>query len=307
MPSTVHIVETALLIFVAFLCGCVIGHVARRLTRPRAAAGIAETPTVVATGGPDLVVAPTIAPIARPGPSAAERLAAAAAGSAGKTDAAADAEVAAAADVAAPSPSSLDAAIPLVEPEKATGPVNVADIPPIDEAVHVVGGGPATEGVAEAIAASATDPERSADGGAEAVEKATATPIEEANGAEDAEAEAMRAIEGGWTPRTSVQRTQPAPAPELSPEEIEAAMEAARLAVARAAAAAESAVGDASIPPAAAPAELAFETAGSEDTALENFLEGKASVPSPDGMDFEAARETPPAAARPAGTKDEPA
>lgn len=306
MPSTVHIVETALLILVAFLCGCVIGHVARRMTRPRAAAGIAETPSVVATGGPDLVVAPTIAPIARPGPSAAERLAAAAAGSAGKTDAAADAEVAAAADVAAPSAGSLDAAIPLVKHERETGTVNVADIPPIDEAAHVVGGGPATDGVAEAVTAPAADP-LGADDNAGAVEEASAMPAEEANGAEDAEAEAMRAIEGGWTPRTSVQRTQPAPAPELSPEEIEAAMESARLAVARAAAAAESAVGDATIPSAAAPAELAFEAAGSKGTDRENFLEEPTTVPPRDGMDFEAARETQPAGARPADTKDEPA
>ncbi len=81
MPNTAHILETSVLILVAFLVGCVVGYFARRLiqrsrvSQPATTATTAEAPV----SGPPLVTAPAIAPL--PGTrrrSAAERLAAAA-------------------------------------------------------------------------------------------------------------------------------------------------------------------------------------------------------------------------------------
>lgn len=111
---------------------------------------------------------------------------------------------------------------------------------------------------------------------------------------EDAEAAAMRAIEGGWTPRVTVGAQQPAPQPDLAPGEIEAAMSSARSAVASAAAAAEVAVSLAAQAAAAAetepPADMDFEQAGpqAEDGAL--LGAHHTHTPAPDGLDFEPER-----------------
>lgn len=79
MPSTIHILETALLILIAFLIGCVIGYLARRLTAGKPAAASAAESVAAAASGPQLVVAPTIAPLSRT-QTPAQRIAAAAAG-----------------------------------------------------------------------------------------------------------------------------------------------------------------------------------------------------------------------------------
>src|SRR5688500_6153521 len=80
MPNTALILETALLILAAFLVGCVVGALARRVTQPRREPEVkAAVEATAAPSGPPLVTAPTIAPL--PGTrrrSPAERLAAAA-------------------------------------------------------------------------------------------------------------------------------------------------------------------------------------------------------------------------------------
>src|SRR5690606_1209346 len=116
--------------------------------------------------------------------------------------------------------------------------------------------------------------------------------------APDDEGAAMRAIEGGWTPRATVAPEQPAPEPELDPAEIEAAISAARSAVANAAAAAQTALAEATaandvMPEEPAPApvpELLFEV--SEARSPEGFLETvkTQAAPMPEGMDFEPER-----------------
>lgn len=114
MPNAAHLLETALLILVAFLIGCVLGYVARRVAsgrRPQAAVGTAQAASTAAAGGAPLVVAPTIAPVAGARPrSPAERLAAAAGRSPGPDDAE---------EIAAASPAAIvpvpDAAVPAAD------------------------------------------------------------------------------------------------------------------------------------------------------------------------------------------------
>src|SRR5690606_39006187 len=85
--SAPHLLETALLMLVAFLLGAPLGLLLRRLlSRPRAAVAVAvasvEKPAEAT--GPLLVTAPDIAPLpAPPPPTAAQRLAAAASGTSG--------------------------------------------------------------------------------------------------------------------------------------------------------------------------------------------------------------------------------
>ncbi|HEY0918959.1 hypothetical protein [Devosia sp.] len=71
MPNAALIVETALLLLAAFLAGCVLGYGLRRLTLGRAAAATAPAPVApeAPPSGPDLVVAPTIAPLVAPPPA----------------------------------------------------------------------------------------------------------------------------------------------------------------------------------------------------------------------------------------------
>lgn len=364
MPSTIHVLETAMLILVAFLAGCVIGYLARRLFAPKTARVAVEVQAPVSATGPQLVVAPTIAPVSR-GPSPAQRLAAAAAGSAPPPDAAAAApevpmpvaaelaesepapevmrparragratsgrevkppleksvrvkEVLEASEVRAADPpreampavgsgelasaphanldTAVDAppdaliaspAIPAVEPEPPSSVVVAEEIPPIDEAAHVVEG----IGVARAVAGT-TDPAVGDDETfpeaplplADDTDPDPAVAARPAPGyAEDAEAAAMRAIEGGWTPRASVAPKQPAPEPDLPPGEMEAAMRSARSAVASAAAAADAAIGTIPEPDAATP--LDFETTAASPQ--RSFLDTEVGASETSGLNFE--------------------
>src|SRR5688572_16904540 len=79
MPNPAHILETALLILVAYLAGCVVGYFARRLLEPRRAQQSVTAASAPAPVGAPLVTAPTIVPLpAVRARTAAERLAAAA-------------------------------------------------------------------------------------------------------------------------------------------------------------------------------------------------------------------------------------
>lgn len=237
MPNAPHMLETALLLLAAFLVGCVAGYLLRRLaasrSRPAAAAQPAEVAPVPAADA--LVVAPKIGPIAAPAPKfmPAQRLAAAAA-----------------------------------EPGAEVAPV--PDVQTIQPA-HVAG--EATSG--KVIPTPAAQPEAPA---VEVEPPVAAAPIEiswsELSGRpaslpppsvreEETEDAAMRAVEGGWTPRPAprsaprrvelpepIDGGEPAAAAEssvtettgASPAEIEGALSAARSAVAAASAAAEVAV-----------------------------------------------------------------
>jgi predicted flap endonuclease-1-like 5' DNA nuclease len=81
MPNAALILETALLILAAFLVGCVIGALARRITLPKSKSEAKPAEPATQAAGAPLVTAPTIAPLPATGRrprSAAERLAAAA-------------------------------------------------------------------------------------------------------------------------------------------------------------------------------------------------------------------------------------
>jgi predicted flap endonuclease-1-like 5' DNA nuclease len=78
MPNPAHIIETALLILVAFLIGATIGALARRLTLPRRQDAAVTVETMAVPAGPQLVTAPTIVAVDRKrARTSAERLAAA--------------------------------------------------------------------------------------------------------------------------------------------------------------------------------------------------------------------------------------
>jgi predicted flap endonuclease-1-like 5' DNA nuclease len=289
MPNTAHIVETALLILAAYLIGCVIGYLARRATQPRRLAQPATATTMAepAPSGAPLVTAPAIAPL--PGArrrSAAERLAAAAGRSPvdGPVSAATGPSPAPVAAIqpaaesviilpppsvpaeplptespephAAPAPVLADetpseAAAPPVEPELAVAPVVAAEVPPIDEAMHVVEPAAANvevtaDPVATApepeVAVLATEPEAAASPPEPPI-PATRTALE------DPEKAAMQAIEGNWTPPPAIRATtRPVPHPEqaaAAAADVDDAMETARSAVAAAAAAAAAAIAEA--------------------------------------------------------------
>lgn len=334
MLSAPHILETALLILVAFLTGCVVGYFARRLVAPQrkatsteAAAATATTPAPATDTQPQLVVAPTIAPLPdrKPRLSAAGRLAAAAsrerddgvdaaaaplasATAPAATEARAEPGTESAVAVEAPPASTLQPArapgevaagvhlavaepepiapAPPVAPEPADAPVRAEDVPPIDEAAHVVAAETVTP--SPELLAAVVDPDAEMAEPAEAVareeseaadEPAVAAvpesepvaepavielgadeppvlspaPPERISPGEDTEVAAMRAVEGAWTPR----RTSPsAPRREESAVEVDAAMATARTAVAAATAAANAAIAEAAEP---APVELEFE------------------------------------------------
>src|SRR5690606_1492362 len=65
MLNAPHIVETAILILVAFLIGAVAGYVARRMVAPKAkvATTAPEEKPAAPAAGPQLVVPPEIAPL----------------------------------------------------------------------------------------------------------------------------------------------------------------------------------------------------------------------------------------------------
>lgn len=294
MPNAPLIIETALLLLAAFLLGCVAGYALRRLTLGRRLPTPAEAaaPEVAAPQDGQLVVAPTIAPIAAVPPARrtpAQRLAAAAAGSAA---------VPAAPEPAAPEPAEAPPVMlparqagqttsgkqvpapiepppaPDVLPEAPDAPVVAAEVPPIDEAAHVLDAdrfeaAPAPEPEAPAEAAPAE---------AELVpgidwSKLSGVPEEELRSRLEAESEqaAMRAIEGGWTPRAAP-RPHPVELPEpirdLLPEapavgsaaaepDVAGALSAVRSAVAAASAAADAALAEHEGPAAEAVEEVA--------------------------------------------------
>lgn len=437
MPSTIHILETALLILAAFLIGSVVGYLARRLIAGKPAesttqAEVAES----APAGPQLVVAPTIAPVAR-GPSPAQRLASAAAGSRPKDEASEgqDVEQAPALEMkpahvaghatsgkevpppvgpqpvaaakeppgpgsesatppveaveasahtpdpagdtatvieaakggavpapelpetaatpmvdetteskaaaepteegtspvgdtavaqhanrevsatesepdaeaqepfgAASKPAALSEAeptadadvpaVPAVEPERPTEPVRAENIPDIDEAAHVVEGrAPPEPAPGDAAVPDVPIPPPTADNGdTPPIEIAASAGALEAADAEDAEAAAMRAIEGGWTPRASVAPKQPAPPPDLAPGEIEAAMQSARSAVASAAAAAKAAVSGRATAPDSDGTVNGLDFELDADPAEAEPVLAMDHAPQPDGLDFEPER-----------------
>ena len=191
----------------------------------------------------------------------------------------------------------------MVEPEPPAAPVRAEDVPPIDEAAHVLDTPghteappalepePEPEAVPDAMPAAPVPP-ASLDTTPDLAPASVAAIVAPPHVDDDAEAAAMRAIEGSWTPRAAVVPEQPAPEPELSRAEIEAAMQSARNAVANAAAAAQAALAEAAHESATvAPAqELSFEVvdAGKDSGFLESPV--VAAAPLLDGVDFEPER-----------------
>lgn len=117
MINGAHILETALLVLAAYLVGCVVGYLARRMTMPRRDRTAAPEPAAVSTPPP---VAPVVASSpAKPRRSAASRLAAAAER-----------------DRDEPVPASLRPA-PVVAPEPPPAAVRAEAVPAIDEAADV--------------------------------------------------------------------------------------------------------------------------------------------------------------------------
>lgn len=218
MANASLVLETALLLLVAFVVGCVVGALARRLTlrRPAPAAVPAASSEAAAAGPPPLVAPPAVGPLFQrtPPPTAAERLAAAAGRSAPRTLQETEAP-------ALPEPSVSAPVLP--RPAAEPGPTPVAA--PVGEAPR-----PArVAGQASAPAPAAAE---------HPAVPAAAPPIAE----DDAEAAAQRAVEGDWTPP---RRRSPAPFPEAAADpgdEAEAAMTGARSAVAAARAAAAAAL-----------------------------------------------------------------
>jgi predicted flap endonuclease-1-like 5' DNA nuclease len=273
MPNAPHILETALLLLAAFLVGCVTGYLLRRLAagRSRRATGRPVASAPLAETAEALVIAPRIKPITAPSPkpTSAQRLAAAVREPRAEavpvvdTPAIEPAQVAVATTSGA-APEQPEA--PAVEPEPAVVEVVAAEVPPIDEAAHVVE--PDLSPVVEAVAAPAIEISRD-DLSGSASARSPRNPRKD-----EAEDAAMRAIEGGWTPRAAPQSTprrvelpepidagQPAPQESriidnagASPAEIEGALSAARSAVAAASAAAEAAIAE-YLPPVAREAE----------------------------------------------------
>lgn len=328
MLNAAHILETAFLFLVAFLVGCVLGYIARRLTQPgRQTAVVAAAESApAATAAAPLVTAPDIAPLpARRPRTAAERLAAAAGRDPDPRPVAArdpDVVVPPAAHVATPVAAELasvplervtpvaDAAIlapipaaepvavsdsappaapveapmpvpdapatevaapppvaepdpiviaPPVESEPAPAPVAASDVPPIDEAAHVLDLPPEPSSPSpepEPVISVVAEPPEPAPVLAQ-VEPApvpepapVAEPVEPASRTaltDDDESAAMRAIEGGWTPRRrSAPSQRPVPHPEQvsTTQDVDDAMQTARTAVAAAAAAAAAAIAE---------------------------------------------------------------
>lgn len=272
MPNASHILETALLLLAAFLIGCVAGHLLRRLAagqvRPGLAQSVAQPPVAVTADA--LVVAPVIEPIVAPSPKPV-----AAQPPPAFSHAIQPAHVAGETTSGRVIPTPIEKSeAPVVEAEAADARVVAADVPPIDEAAHVVG----TAQIApeSALSAPIEISWSELSGRPAAPER---RPLRE----EEAEDAAMRAVEGGWTPPSAPQSAQrrielpepievgeiPAPieaaeviAGETSPVEIAGAISAVRSGVAAASAAAAAAIAEhLAAPPAdrpsAAPASAA--------------------------------------------------
>ncbi|MHB1111071.1 MAG: hypothetical protein ACYCZU_12255 [Devosia sp.] len=233
MPNAPHILETALLLLAAFLVGCVAGYLLRRLAATRSQpAGVVQpvAPLPAAATAQALVVAPKIEPVAAPAlkPTPARRLAAAAAEPVARAASVPDVQTMQPARVAGETTSVK--VIP--------APETLAQEPPVAAPIEI--------SWSELSGRPATPPPPS---------------VRE----EETEDAAMRAVEGGWTPRPApraaprrVELPEPvdggepaAPAesgvPETtgaSPAEIEGALSAARSAVVAASAAAEAAIAE---------------------------------------------------------------
>lgn len=255
MPNAALVVETALLLLAAFLIGCVLGYLGRRLTirAPAAVAPPSPAPTAVAPVT-QLVVAPTIAPLPSqpPRPSAAQRLAAAAGRQTETQTPPPEAEEvpppqepeAAVAATDEPVPVALEPTAPIIErpkmePARVAGettsgrqvadPHRQAEAPPVmPEAPEVpvtAAEVPPIDEVAHVVAA-------------------PSAPAPAAAPEPDAETAARQAVEGGWTPpRRTTAAPVPLPEAEIAAE-ADAAMAAARTAVASASAAAAAVLAD---------------------------------------------------------------
>lgn len=311
MPNAPLIIETALLLLAAFLIGCVAGYLLRRLAtgKPGSAAAQAAAAQAAASGtGELLVVAPKIAPLAAVAPkrTPAQRLAAAAMrpeADRQHTPVAPNEPVAAAvvSDAIQPAreagqttsgrlvPTPVEQPMaPEVAAEEPEAAVIASEVPPIDEAVHVLD--PHVLPKADETGPAAADaPEIS-------WSDLSGMPDEEFRSRLDAESEqaAMRAIEGGWTPRTAprarpvelpepIKDMLPAEANKPEPEgtsspsaaEVAGALSAVRSAVAAASAAAEAALAEHAEPSAA---EAAAEQAN-QGTTGEPRAEGRGHAP----------------------------
>ena len=291
MPNAPLIIETALLLLAAFLVGSVAGYGLRRLLAGKPASVSAEAaavPLATPAGAPEqLVVAPTIAPLAAAGApkrTPAQRLAAAAqrpetgqqAPTAAETVPAvepAPQPVAGGSDAIQPArkagqttsgkliPAPVEQpAAPDVMPEEPETAVVAAEVPQIDEAVHVLDPEPEPPPATASAAVQAETP------AAEGIDwsELSGRPEQELRSRLEAESEraAMRAIEGGWTPRAAPRR-QPVELPEpiadipraagsepeaaaqadaATADEVAGALSAVRSAVAAASAAADAAL-----------------------------------------------------------------
>ena len=174
MPNASHILETALLLLAAFLLGCVAGYLLRRLaagrSRPALAEAARDAPAAAAFGTP-LVVAPRIDPIA----------------------------------AVASKPLPAQGAETAVSPP-AAGPLPVADAETMRPARVA---GEATSG--RLIAGPAAPPAEREHVAAEPAPAPIEISWSELSGRpgaprpalreEDTEGDAMRAVEGGWSPR----------------------------------------------------------------------------------------------------------
>jgi predicted flap endonuclease-1-like 5' DNA nuclease len=218
MFSAPHILETALLLLAAFLIGCVGGHLLRRAATGRTLpAAVQEAAQAALAPAPRLVVAPRIAPLPVPASAVAElkeqietvpRYDIRPARVAGETTSGAHVPVPVA-PLAAPGPVGPGPAAPAPAATEAAAPIEIS--------WSELSGRPIPP---------APDPE------------------EEEEDVEDA---AMRAIEGGWTPRPAPRSPSapvelPEPIGGASPAEIAGAMSSVRSAVAAAGAAAEAAL-----------------------------------------------------------------
>lgn len=260
MPNASHVLETALLLLAAYLIGCVAGHLLRRLAagglRPAVAQSVAQSVAQpsAAIAADALVVAPVIGPIVA---ASLEPVAAP------PEQAIQPAHVAGRTTSGRIVPTPVEQPeVPASEGEAADARVAAAEIPPIDEAAHVVGN---TQIALDSAALAAIEISWSELSGRPSAPERPSLREEET---EDA---AMRAVEGGWTPPSAPQSAQrhielpepievgetPAPidtaevvADATSPAEIADAISAVRSGVAAASAAAAAAIVEHRPPPA---------------------------------------------------------
>lgn len=240
MANASLILETALLLLAAFVVGCVVGALARRLTlrRPKVTT-LSAAPAADGAGTAPLVAAPVVAPLFQraPAPTAGERLASAAGRPAVQPPREAERPVAPEAEETVPpgtrEPAPLEAGKPVLPEQSVSEPVSPLPAEP-PETVPAVAATNEDRRPAR-IAGQLCAPAESAIQDAQPPLPAPA-PAEN-----DAESAARRAVEGDWTPP---RRLAPAPFPEpaVPGDEAEAAMAGARSAVAAAQAAAASAL-----------------------------------------------------------------